>query len=949
MIEVREKILLSGEWDLAFDPANTGKKKGWFKNFPKQTKKMAVPGVWEQLKPGYDGVGWYKRIIKIEKNRLNKVVRIEFKAANYFAEVYINGKFAGSHEGGYTPFIFDISGLIREGENTVTVRVINPPINSEIEGFRTGAPLNKGDLPIGKAGWYYNFGGLWQDVFLHITGKTYTEDCFIESFIREKKTLLNLKVRNNGKAGSCEVVCRISPKKNPGEVVAEKKIKVKLKNGENLFKVELVFKQFNLWSNTDPFLYEAAVEIFRDFEKCDSGRYVFGMREFKIEKGSFYLNGKKIFLKGFLHQGSYARTLSFPHSRELCLKELRMVKDGGFNFLRIHLKPAPYYYLDMADEMGLLILEEPPTGWLGKTGEMHNLMRRLQTEVRELILRDRNHPSIIMWCLLNEAYHFRGMTIPEVVKLKNELGLLGRKYDPTRLLIDTSGGLAEHDKPTLTDVRLPYSNKMLGIMDLHDYCPLPVPDRSLVRYRTKGQKGVVIYASEYGAPLVPPDYEKVLNGYTPAERKLGLEDYILHRDFYVSCKKWFDKDNLKKVFGNMKGLTDAVNEVRALDLKHITSEMRSNPNYDGIALCQLSDASGELFGATDVWREPKPLFNAMVTACQVPLLAPEILPRLISEKDNVTLRATLINEDMLGISYFWSGEIVTKSGKVIKTFKGKVHATGCIQTPLLKKIGLNLKAGTYGFRTTLLNRRKIVSRDEMEFTVIKEAALEPKLIAVFEKEHLLENYIKSKGVVFEDFHNNYRKKNVPVLFDLRKAITEGHIMRENVQQMRKAVQLGGCAVLFEAETINLFELVFPMIIRQEYSMARGVDYVKKHALFDGLPSGCIMGYEYANIYPARFTKAEDIKKAGGEVVAGSLSPHMWTRPAEYYWGAALSIIPLGKGHIIVPNFRIIDNLGKDKAADRLFANIVNYANKLIKKGGEEKMIYRCIDPLGKEF
>ena len=88
--------------------------------------------------------------------------------------------------------------------------------------------------------------------------------------------------------------------------------------------------------------------------------------------------------------------------------------------------------------------------------------------------------------------------------------------------------------------------------------------------------------------------------------------------------------------------------------------------------------------------------------------------------------------------------------------------------------------------------------------------------------------------------------------------------------------------MFEAETINLYENVFPRIIRQEYSMARGVDYIKKHPVFEGLPSNCMMGYEYAGVYPRRFLKGEDIKKAGGEVISGSLSSHMWTRPAEYY-------------------------------------------------------------------
>ncbi len=216
MLDIRENIMLNGEWDLAFDPGNIGKKRSWFKNFPKQTKKIRVPGVWEQLKPGYDGVGWYRKAVNIEAGWLKKVIRLEIGAAHYYADVYINGRLAGSHEGGYTPFIFDITRLVKKGDNNVIVRVINPPINYDIEGFRAGAPLNQGDLPTGKAGWYFNFGGIWQDVKLSITEKTYISDCFVEPFIRKKLARLNITVNNKGKAGNYRIACRVTAKKKPG-------------------------------------------------------------------------------------------------------------------------------------------------------------------------------------------------------------------------------------------------------------------------------------------------------------------------------------------------------------------------------------------------------------------------------------------------------------------------------------------------------------------------------------------------------------------------------------------------------------------------------------------------------------------------------------------------------------------------------------------------------------
>ena len=231
MSNARQEVSLNGEWDLAFDPENKGKSKKWFKNFPKQAK-IGVPGVWEQVKPGYDGVGWYRKYFNIEGSWLAKVIRLEIGAAHYYAEVYINGKFTGSHEGGYTPFVFDITRLVKEGKNEVIVRVINPTINRPIEGMRAGAPLNQSDLPIGKAAWYFNFGGLWQDVKLLVTEKAYLLDCFVEPFIWKKQAKVNLTLINNGKPGTFEVACRIAPKNNPSETTAEKKITIKFKTGE---------------------------------------------------------------------------------------------------------------------------------------------------------------------------------------------------------------------------------------------------------------------------------------------------------------------------------------------------------------------------------------------------------------------------------------------------------------------------------------------------------------------------------------------------------------------------------------------------------------------------------------------------------------------------------------------------------------------------------------------
>ena len=153
-----QNISLNGKWEVVFDPSDSGKARKYFKSFPAGAP-IQVPGVWEQVKPGYDGVGWYHRTVAVRPEWKDKVLRLRFGAVNYFAEVWLNGILLGSHEGGYTPFVLDISAAARVGENDLVVRVIDPPRNRRVQGFMSSAPLLQSDIPCWKSGWYYTFGG----------------------------------------------------------------------------------------------------------------------------------------------------------------------------------------------------------------------------------------------------------------------------------------------------------------------------------------------------------------------------------------------------------------------------------------------------------------------------------------------------------------------------------------------------------------------------------------------------------------------------------------------------------------------------------------------------------------------------------------------------------------------------------------------------------------------
>ena len=940
----RLSVSLSGQWDLAFDPNNIGKDKKWFKQFPKSVP-VTVPGVWEQVRPDYDGVGWYKQSFEVKPDWKENNVRIQFGAVHYLCEVWLNSELIGTHEGGGTPFEFDITSMANVGTNTIILRIINPPMDREIEGLRSGAPLNQGNVPVGKAGWYYNYGGIWQDVQLLITPKTYIDNIYVRPYPNKKKALVQVTLINKNRAGEYQLNCSIHAGKQKKALISINKT-LKLSKGTNTISVPFTFESFRYWSPDDPFLYTATATI-----GTDNFSVRFGMREFTIKAGHFQLNGKRITLKGYLQQGSYPKTLIFPDTKEMARKELKLVKDSGCNFVRAHLKAPNPYWLDLCDEMGILIEGEPGIGWVANSPDTE---RRCRIEIEGLILRDRNHPCIVFWCLMNEAYHFLGFTMPQIKRLTARLAAAGRRLDDTRLLMDTSGGGGSAgDIIGGAKVLLPNQNRKASMTDDHAYCLTPLPDNAIAEYRTAGRKGVPLFISEYGAPLIPPNHQKVLNSYSPAERKLGLEDYKLHKDFYDSLKSKFKNANLRPTFGTVDKFVKENDAVRSDEIRLITAAQRCNDTLVGTALCQLADASGELFGALDFFRNPKQLYYSFTEAMQTPLPAPEIYPRVITKGDSVNIRLTAVHEDKAEQTDGFSLEIFRSSGNLpecTKIIHGKISRatktkpSGYIQTLYTSKQKLDLPPGEYRLRAKLLRNGRAFRAADVTFTVLPQPTISTKRVSVYDPTGITAKYLKKAGITVDAFGNNYRDKNVPILMNMNSKRTPRYMLYEDFQQLRKIAETGGTGILFNPDPAALYEYLFPTLIRPATNIMRIMGYIKKHPIFRNLPVNCVTDYVYADIVSNDYELGEDVVGAGGTVIAGGLSAHMWTRPANYTWGAGIYTIPIGLGEIIVCQMNILKALPNSRTAQIILGNLIDYAAKKIKPGGEEHLLSRCIDP-----
>ena len=935
MITARTTISLNGIWDLSFDPENQGKRLGWQKQLPERSEPLEVPGIWELIRPGYDGVAWYRRTLDIKPEWLDGIVRLKFGAVHYFSEIYLNGKLLGTHEGGGSQFEFDITQVVKAGSNRLILRVIGPPSDREVEGFRSGAPLNQSNIPIGKAAWYFNYGGIWQDVELEISGRLFIDNLYVKPQLSSSTAQVRVTVINREAAGRHEIAVAVT-EADSGKTVAEVTRTVRLKVGVNEIAFPMSLKDFTAWSCEQPFLYRASATI-----GADSTSVRFGMRELTIKDSSLVLNGTPIILKGFLQQSIYPRTIIFPDSREMGIKELKLIKDHGFNFIRAHLKAANPWWLDLCDEMGILIEAEPGIGWIINHQETE---RRCATEINAMLLRDRNHPCIIMWCLLNEAFHFQGFTIPEIKAMTARLAVTGRQIDDTRLLMDTSGGTDLEAAAGGALIWLPNVAKQAVITDDHAYCTLPLQDASIVDYRTRGAEGMPWFISEYGAPLMPPDYRKVIASYRPAETKLGLEDYILYRDFYASLSKGFRQAKLSKSFGNVNRFINEINLARADEIRLITAAQRCNPKLVGTAFCQLADASGEEFGVMDFFRNPKPAFHSLARAMQTPLVAPEIHPRVQHLGQKSSVRLTLVNETKLKVNYSYSLDIIAVNGEKVVVSKGRVRADSAVQTVLDKEITLNLQPGIYALRATL-DAGAEHWQEEVAFTVLAAPVATLKKVTLWDPSGVMKTFFESLGVETQPFGNNYRDKNIPVIIDLRgKDAVNRLLLCEHFPQLKKIVQTGGTAVLLNPEPLMLQGSLFDHCLRPTGCM-RLNGYVKKHPVFAGLPSDCTPDYVWASVPASNYECGEDIMAAGGEVLAGGFAGNMWTRPADYTWSASLYTLPIGRGEVTCCQMSLLDHLADNTLSKILLTNLANVAAKRIRPGLDHLLFGRCIDPL----
>jgi len=430
-------ISLDGTWTLTTDPANVGREQNWFQQTKLAgAKPVKVPWIIQDAFPGYHGVAWYVREFPAPSNPYNKGrTLIRFGQVDYLAEVWVNGVAVGGHEGGETPFTLDVTDTLKPGQvNRLTVRVLNPT-ESPIDGVRlsqTAKRCKQGGNFV--AGGSFNHGGITESVEMICVPPVYVEDVFANPTLKSDSGKIKVLFAVRNATGSAKKIHAdlSAASARSGETLATLATDRDVPPGVSQVEAELPIHSPHLWNLNDPFLYRVTARVTVSGSPDFAERSVrCGFRDFRFSDGYFRLNGKRLFLKSAHTCNHFPIGLQFPRDPDMLRRDMLNMKVMGFNMVRFIWGAATPTQLDLCDEVGLMVYEESYAAW-PITPSQH-MPARFDAAVREIIVRDRSHPSVVTWGLLNETHN--GPTFRHAAAMLP----LVRSLDPDRMVILSSG------------------------------------------------------------------------------------------------------------------------------------------------------------------------------------------------------------------------------------------------------------------------------------------------------------------------------------------------------------------------------------------------------------------------------------------------------------------------------------------------------------------------------
>lgn len=408
----RQYTLLNGKWNAIIDPYQQGRKTAIYRNRALKDKadfkeyafegglRLNVPSDWNSQIPElkyYEGTMWYARKFEINK-KSDENLFLYFGAVNYRCRVYLNGTLIGSHEGGFTPFQFNVTNVVKEGGNFLAV---------EVDNTRTADAI-----PALSFDWW-NYGGITRDVMLVHTPKNYIRDYFIQLDKYDSDRIhaeVQLSAQNAGQLVKIEI---------PELKIANKVFT----DGTGLAKATFRVRNLERWSPQTPKLYQVIVS-----SEVDEVKENIGFRNLYVKNTQIYLNDSPVFMKSIGLHEEISQRQGRAYSEQDAIALLSEAKGLGVNMIRLAHYPQNEYIVRLAEQMGLMLWEEIPV-WQGIDFKDSSTRLKAQRMYTEMLLRDRNRCALTFWGVANETApsESRNAFLKSLVELCH-------KMDTTRLI-----------------------------------------------------------------------------------------------------------------------------------------------------------------------------------------------------------------------------------------------------------------------------------------------------------------------------------------------------------------------------------------------------------------------------------------------------------------------------------------------------------------------------------
>lgn len=423
----RSVLSLSGLWQFSLDTDERGEKNRWFEELP-SSRPIGVPGSWnEQYEDTmfYMGTAWYQTDFYVPSDWRGRLVRLRFGAAGYRAAVWLDGAPLGEHEGNSLPFEFDVTKRTKPGtRHRLVVKIDNrlgpqsiPPGGMEPVGegggsnFMTDAIANFASVlpeiqmlpllletrrqhpPVPFD--FLPFAGIHRPVRLHAAPKDRIEKIKVRTDVKRSKAVVLCKIEAAGRANMVRATLVRGNKSFTAEAG--------LDDGHAV--LEFSVPRPDLWHPSSPHLYQLSVSLLKNTKAVDEYHTEIGIRSIEIAEDRILLNGKPIYLNGACKHEDFP-ILGKGLSEPVIVKDFSLMKWLGANSFRTSHYPYAEEQLMLADRMGFLVIDEMPT--VGLNYGMYNdaVLEKCKRILTELIERDGNHPSVIMWSIANEPDPF---------------------------------------------------------------------------------------------------------------------------------------------------------------------------------------------------------------------------------------------------------------------------------------------------------------------------------------------------------------------------------------------------------------------------------------------------------------------------------------------------------------------------------------------------------------